>query len=41
MSNEQGFCSSCYFQVGAYYKLVNGVCVQCNQVGCASYRSTC
>lgn len=41
MSNSQGLCSSCYFQSGAYYQLVNSVCVACVQTGCSTFSSTC
>lgn len=41
MSSVYGTCSSCYFESGAYYTLVNGVCNQCSQVGCATYSTSC
>jgi hypothetical protein len=41
MSTSTGLCKSCYFETGAYYKLSNGVCIQCSQSGCATYGTTC
>jgi len=42
MKNSAGECESCYFESpNLYYKLSNNECVQCNQLGCKTYSTTC
>jgi hypothetical protein len=42
MGSVAGDCSECYFEgPDSYYKLANGDCVKCDQVGCKAYSTSC